>query len=146
MESFLEAAEKTALGCIATAIVAVLNLAAVSKAELDSHLIDAVQHYFWSVPFLAGYVALCTIGDLKPRKFREVGKWVRLMVTLLFVTGFWLWTTATERLMGHFGIPRWEGAVMLMVFLIPYCVGMRLNKLSQKEEVAQSDSASIDSR
>ncbi|MEX3791457.1 hypothetical protein [Paraburkholderia sp. BR14374] len=64
MTKFFEVFEKAIISCLATAIVAMLTLAAVSQAELDSHLLDAVQRYFWSIPFLGGFLFLrSTAGE-----------------------------------------------------------------------------------
>ncbi|MGF6439727.1 hypothetical protein [Paraburkholderia youngii] len=70
MTKFFEVFEKAIISCLAPAIVAMLTLAAVSQAELDSHLLDAVQRYFWSIPFLGGFLFLRSTAGKPPVSIR----------------------------------------------------------------------------
>jgi hypothetical protein len=131
--------EKAVLGSLATAIAAVITLAAVPKGDLDGNLADAALLYFWCIPLLAGGILVDAAVKSDSTK-ESIARWhmraLKVVRAVWFAIGIMLWIEASRQLTQHFGIPSAQAYGMFFAIAIPYWLaGYRLERKSAGESI-----------
>jgi len=120
--------QRTVASLVATAILVIVTLAAVSTSQLDPPALQAVHLFVWAVVFFGGHLALDVVIPRLSTSAESAGHWVRAIWIVWFVVGATFWLQGAAALLAHFRFPPWQVTLCLAIFSVTLTVAAAVTR------------------